>query len=187
MGKQKRAERRKRYFIKRGFQISFILKFCFLVLAGVMLSTGLLFFFSKDTLTSTFQQSRLVIKNTAFAILPAAVYTNLITLGLITAATIAVVLLVSHKIAGPWFRFEKELAEIGNGDLRKVITLRKKDQMAAVADNVNKMTSSLRERIADIQKEVEGAIQTASDENASANLKGQLARLKQKIGDQFKL
>ena len=75
--------RRRHYFINKDFQLRFILKFCLLILCGVLVSTGLLFLFSQDTLTSTYEQSRLVIKNTSLAILPAAVYTNLITLPLL--------------------------------------------------------------------------------------------------------
>ena len=89
MSEDKQSQRRRDYFVKKGFQFRFILKFCLLVFIGVVISTGLLFLFSQDTLTSSFQQSRLVIKNTGLAILPYVVYTNLITLGLITLATIA--------------------------------------------------------------------------------------------------
>ena len=106
MARQKPQFRRRNYFVKKDFQLGFIVKFCALVLLGVVISTGLLLFFSQDTLTSSFQQSRLVIRNTAWAILPAALLTNLITLGLISFATILVTLFISHKLAGPLFRFD---------------------------------------------------------------------------------
>ena len=69
-------KKRKIHFIKKDFQFKFILKFCLVVLAGVTISTGALFFFSSDTLTSSFQDSRLVIKSTSLAILPIVLYTN---------------------------------------------------------------------------------------------------------------
>jgi len=100
MSQNQHPYRRRRYFVKREFQFKFILKFCFIILIGVIFSTGLLFLFSQGTLTSSFQLSRLVIKNTASAILPAIIYTNLITLGLITLATIVVTIFISHKISG---------------------------------------------------------------------------------------
>ena len=124
----KRSYKRRQYFIKKEFQVKFILKFCLLIVVGAIISTGLLFLFSQDTLTSSFQQSRLVIKSTGLAILPSVLYTNLITLGLIAIAAIIVTLFVSHKMAGPLFRFEKELRNIGEGDLTTKVVVRKDDR-----------------------------------------------------------
>ncbi len=177
---------RRHYFIKKEFQSKFILKFCLIILAGVLISTGLLFLFSQGTLTSSFHQSRLVIKNTAVAILPAVICTNLITLGLISLATIVVTLFVSHKIAGPLFRFEKEIKEIGQGDLTKKIGLRKEDQITNMAESLNKMTASLHEKVLDIRTGVEHLIESASKQNASQGLIEELNRLNQKIKNNFK-
>jgi methyl-accepting chemotaxis protein len=187
MSQQERTYKRRQYFIKKDFQFKFILKFCLIVLIGTILSTGLLFLFSQGTLTSSFQQSRLVIKNTSLAILPALIYTNLITLGLITLATIVVTLFVSHKIAGPLFRFEKELKEIEKGDLTKSIRLRKKDQTTDLADSLNKMTAGLHEKVLDIRTGVENLIESASKQNAPQELIEDLNHLHQKIGINFKI
>jgi len=48
-------------YVKKDFQFRFILRFCLLLFIGVVMSTVLLFLFSQDTLTSSFQQSRLVV------------------------------------------------------------------------------------------------------------------------------
>jgi methyl-accepting chemotaxis protein len=179
--------KRRHYFIKKGFQFKFIVKFCLIILIGVIISTGLLFLFSQGTLTSSFQQSRLVIKNTASAILSTVVYTNLITLGLITLATIAVTVFISHKIAGPMFRFEKELKEIGEGDLTKNIKLRKKDQVTEMAVSLNKMITGLHDKVLDIRSDVEHLLESASKQNAPEGLVEELNHLYQKIGNSFKV
>ena len=187
MTHDKRPYKRRHYFIKKDFQFRFIIKFCLLLLIGVVISTSLLFLFSQDTLTSSFKQSRLTIKNTALAILPATIYTNLITLGLITLATIVVTLFISHKLAGPLFRFEKDLEVIGEGDLTKTIRLRKKDQITDMADSLNKMTASLHEKVLAIRTEVEQLIELASKQNAPAELIEELKNLDEKIGKEFKI
>ena len=187
MSQQERTYKRKNYFIKRDFQSKFILKFCLIILIGTILSTGLLFLFSQGTLISSFQQSRLVIKNTSLAILPAVIYTNLITLGLITLATIVVTLFVSHKIAGPLFRFEKELKDIEKGDLTKSIKLRKKDQTTDLADSLNQMTASLHGKVLEIRTGVEHLIESVSKQNATQELVDQLNHLYQKIETNFKI
>lgn len=187
MSQQERIYKRKNYFIKRDFQSKFILKFCLILLIGTILSTGLLFLFSQGTLTSSFEQSRLVIKNTSLAILPSLIYTNLITLGLITLATIVVTLFVSHKIAGPLLRFEKELKEIEKGDLTKSIKLRKKDQIADLSGSLNTMTAGLHEKVLDIRTGVENLIESASKQNAPQELIEELNHLRQTIEMNFKI
>ena len=184
---QNRHSYRRHYFIKKDFQFKFIFKFCLTILMGAIVATGLLFLFTQDTLTSSFQHSRLVIRNTALAILPAAIYTNLITLGLITLATIIVTLFISHKLAGPLFRFEKELREIGEGNLTKVIKLRKKDQITNMADGLNKMSASLREKVLAIQTEVAQLLDSASKQNAPQELIEGIKDLNQKIQTNFKI
>lgn len=187
MSQDKQLYKRKSYFVKKDFQFRFILKFCIILLIGVIISTGLLFLFSQKTLTSSFEQSRLIIKNTGLAILPSVLYTNLITLGLITLATIIVTLFVSHKIAGPMFRFEKELKEIGGGDFTRRVTLREKDQITDMADRLNNMIASLQDKVIDIRTEVEHVRKSASTQNAPKTLIDELNKLHQKIESSFKV
>ena len=187
MSQQEHFYKRKQYFIKKGFQFKFIVKFCLLVLIGVIISTLLVLLFTHGTLTSSFQHSRLIIKNTSSAILPAVIYTNLITLGLISLASILVTLFVSHKIAGPMFRIEEDMKEISEGDLTKKIRFRRKDQITDLADSINKMTASLQEKILDIQTEVERLLNLASRQNASDDVIEELNRLHQRIATNFKI
>ncbi|UCD32022.1 MAG: methyl-accepting chemotaxis protein [Desulfobacterales bacterium] len=179
--------KRRQYFVQKDFQLKFILKFCIVLFIGIIISTGLLFLFSKDTLTSSFDQSRLVIKNTAFAILPSVFLSNLITLGLITLAAIVVTLLVSHKLAGPLFRFQKELNLIGEGNLTQTVRLREKDQITPMADSLNQMRVNLQDKVLDIKKEVEKIIESEPGKDASLELVEQLNYLHQKIESNFKI
>jgi len=187
MFQNKAQKKRRQYFIKKDFQFRFILKFCLLVLVGGVISTGLLFYLSSGTLTSSFHNSRLVVSETSFAILPAVLYTNLITLGLIVLATIGATLFVSHKIAGPLYRFELEMKDIGEGDLTKSIKLRQKDQISEMAKSLNKMVAGLREKVLAIQSDLNTTIQTASNQEVPENLIGELTHLNRKIGSSFKV
>ena len=186
MSQGKKPYKRSHYFIKKDFQTKFILKFCFLLLAGVIVSTGLLFLFSQDTLTSSFQNSKLVIEITAMAILPTIIYTSLITLALLAIATIIVTLFVSHRIAGPMFRFEKELKEIGEGDLTKKISLRKNDQAEILADCITEMTAGLNEKVTFIRVKLERIRESARKQNASGEIIEELESLHQYMLDNLK-
>jgi methyl-accepting chemotaxis protein len=179
--------KRKYYFVKKDFQFSIILKFCLLLLIGAAISTGLLLLFSQDTLTSTFRDSRLEIRTTASVILPAIIYTNLITLALITVATIIVTLFISHKLAGPLFRFEKELREIGEGNLSKNICLRKDDQMITLCEDMNRMSECLRGKLLTICDDLGEITRRASERKENEELVSELGKLRLKINSEFKL
>jgi len=179
--------RRRHYFVKKEYQTKFILKFCLLVALGAALSTVLRLVFARGTLTTAFDQSRLTIQNTWEAILPAAVTTNLITLALISLACVGVVLFVSHKIAGPLVRFEKDLKEIEGGDLTKVIRLRNKDEMKELAVGLNSMTSSLRTKVADMVREMERIADSAASQGAPQGVIQDLHRLRAKTAESFRI
>lgn len=181
------SHKRRNYFIKKEFQVRFIIKFCLILLAGIAISSGLLFILSRDTLTTTFDQSRLVIENTGLAILPSLIYTNLITLALVTLATIFVTLFTSHKIAGPLFRLEKELKDIGEGNLAKVVTLRKNDQTAEMARSLNQMTRNLNAKVSAVKQEVDDLHETAVREKAPQAVVTRLQELRHRLATQFTL
>ena len=187
MSRSAQSYKRRLFFVKREFQFNFIWRFCLLILVGGTLSTGLILYFSRGTLTSMFQQSRLVITDTAFTVLPVAIYTNLITIVLISLATICVTLFVSHKIAGPLFRFEKDIKAIANGDLTLMIHLRDDDQLRELAEDINAMTVSLNKKIRDFQKGLEKIIESASKEGAPLWFLEELESLHQRFDQNFKL
>jgi len=98
-----------------------------------------------------------------------------------------VTLFVSHKIAGPMFRFEEELKRIGEGDLTNKVMIRKKDQITDMAVSLNDMIAGLRAKVLDVQTEVEHIRQSASRQNAPKALIEELDHLHQKIGSNFKI
>lgn len=182
MTEQAKAHKRSRIFIKKEFQTGFILKFCLIFLVGIILSTALLFVLSQDTLTSSYAESGLEIRNTGNAILPAVILTNLITLGLITLAAVAVLLYISHRIAGPMFRFEKDIARVAGGDLTVSVNLRKKDQFHGMALALNRMIQSMSSRVAYVDARLL-KIQSLSDEGKSVD--DEISKLRTLIRESF--
>jgi len=136
--------KRKQYFINKTFQSEFIVKFCSLVILGSVVFGVILYLFSKHTLTTSFENSRLVIKSTADYIFPGLLFGGIITAMITALAAGAVVILMTHRIAGPMYRFEKYINEIGSGRLCPDLKIRKKDQFQNVADSLNKMTNDLK-------------------------------------------
>ncbi len=145
--------KRRNYFIKKQFQTRFILKFCALVVLGAVISGVILYLLSRGTVTTAFVNSRLSIVNTADYILPALIGSGLVSIALISIATVIVVMYLSHRIAGPLFRIEKSAEEIGSGNLAFKIWLRSTDEITRMADGLNEMTENLRKSLLEIKSQ----------------------------------
>lgn len=61
---------------------------------------------------------------------------------------------VTHTIAGPVYRMEKVVRNIGEGDLTHFIKLRPKDELKDLADAMNEMTMGLRNKIISFKENV---------------------------------
>jgi len=187
MSQQHPGYKRRNYFIKQEFQFKFIMKFLAVLLAGGVLSTILVFVFSRGTLTSSFDHSRLMIRNTAEAIMPTLVVTNLVTLCIITLAAIGVTLFVSHRIAGPMFRFEQDLKKIAQGDLAVRIHLRQKDQFSEMAKAFNEMAVSVHGKVTDIDLAVDRILTRDKQNRTCADYEKMVSELKEMIHKNFSL
>jgi len=158
--------RRRNYFINKGFQTEFILKFCGLVAVGCVVFGIVLYAFSSRTLTTSFENSRLVVKSTASYLLPGLLFGGVIA-GLVSiiAASI-IVLLMTHRLAGPMYRFEKHAQRVGSGDLYTGLNIRKKDQFQNLATSFNKMTDGLNMgllNVAKVSEKLDNLIEELSD------------------------
>lgn len=135
--------RRRNYFIKREFQARFILKFCILVALTALISSVVIYRFSSESVTTVFENSRLLIKPSTEFIMPGLILSSFISVILVGIATVIVVLFVSHKIAGPLYKIEKSLGRIADGDLSFDVYLRKTDEAKMLAEAFNNAARSL--------------------------------------------
>lgn len=65
-------------------------------------------------------------------------------LGVVILIMSALSIFVTHKIAGPVYRFKKDLAEVSAGNLDITIKLREKDDLKDLAEDLNAMIKELR-------------------------------------------
>jgi len=161
--------RRRNYFINKGFQTEFILKFCVLVAVGCVVFGGILYVFSSRTLTTSFENSRLVVKSTADYLLPGLLFGVLI-VGLVMAIAAAiVVILMTHRVAGPMYRFEKYAQKVGSGELIPDLRIRKKDQFQNLVSAFNNMSQNLSMgllKVIGVSEKLDGLIEDLSDSSS---------------------
>lgn len=134
--------RRRRYFVKPSFQIRYIgvILIAVFLVASICISST---FYSSisllgEKLGNVYPQGRLVVTLREINFIIAFRILCLVPL-------IAVIgILLSHKIAGPAYRIERALREIGKGNLDIQIKLRKYDELQGIAEAINEMTSDLK-------------------------------------------
>lgn len=150
-------EKRRNYFIKKKFQMNFIVKFGLLLLLETVLIIALFMYLSSDTLTTGYSHSILRVENTQdFFIIPFTLV-SLICFIAIGLVGMVVFTLLSHRIAGPLYRFEKILQQMGDGDLTPNVILRKKDQLEEFEKLINILVDTLDTRMGNIKRNLEQA------------------------------
>jgi len=61
---------------------------------------------------------------------------------------------ISHKIAGPLYRFEKDIKSLAkDGDLTRIFRLRKRDEMQELAEALNTMVSGFRGKLINLARD----------------------------------
>lgn len=155
MSREEGMKKRKKYFIQRLFQTKFIILFLFLVILGSIISGGLLYKRTSVDLGNSYSEAHSKLKTTGELILPNVLIGNIVAIIIIGVATVALTVIISHRVAGPLYRFEKTTEQIAQGDLTIVTRLRQYDQVKSLADALSRMTMELREKILDIRKKSE--------------------------------
>ncbi len=148
----KKVNRRRIYFIEKRFQARFIVKFCLLVILGAMVTGALLYLLSVGSTTVTFENLRAKVFTTADFLFPLLIQTLLVATVVVGLATIILTLFISHKIAGPLYRFKKELGSVESGDLSRNFNIRKNDQLQDLAVSMNNMINKLRDNLSELKK-----------------------------------
>ena len=177
--------RRRNYFIKKNFQVNFTVKFLIIILIEAFLAAGLFLYMSKGTLTTGYLGSELRIARTYDFFLPMLLLSNLIIVGISAVIGIAVLIFLSHRIAGPLYRFENILNSIKKGDLTQRFKLRENDQFAELANSINEHTDTLDKNMGHLKagvmefSQLASKMQTALASDPSANK--ELERLLQEM------
>lgn len=145
--------RRKKYFIKPGFQSRLTAIFILIVIIVANIVGALVYGFSVEKLESNLvEEAKLPVdsKQLGQALLPGVIIAELISIFVVAFICI----FVTHTIAGPVYRMEKVVRNIGEGDLTHFIKLRPKDELKDLADAMNEMTMGLRNKVIEFKENV---------------------------------
>jgi methyl-accepting chemotaxis protein len=150
----KTYKRRRIRIVKMEFQRDFILKFCAIIIFSALVISAIVYILSMSSATTVFENSRLEIKRTADFILPLLILSSLVAIIAAGAVTIIVTLFISHRIAGPLYRMEKDIADVTNGNLGLNIRVREKDELQNLAKSLDQMVKSIRNTVVEVKNEL---------------------------------
>ncbi|MDR0291921.1 MAG: hypothetical protein LBI01_04030 [Elusimicrobium sp.] len=129
-------------FIKKDLQYGYM----FLIVVSVLLGIAITVFEVLSTFQSVYKDYPAILQP-----LYGRLTSIFLTFGLKIAVYLALVILfsaiLSNKLAGPIFRFEKTCDEIAEGDVTKRVRLRKGDQFITLQNKFNNMMDVLDKRI----------------------------------------
>jgi nitrogen fixation/metabolism regulation signal transduction histidine kinase len=171
--------RRRRFFVKAGGQRGLLAGVLILVLALIIIASGLFYILANRNLQhATYRAHFETLRNTMQMLLPWLVIVNLV--GLVVVLALAI--FFTHKIAGPSYHLICDLKKIQDGDLTIETAFRKGDGLKDVATAMSGATTSLRVGITEIKEKVNNlADMTNLDESARekiVEIMGKLDKLK---------
>jgi methyl-accepting chemotaxis protein len=147
---------RRKFFIKKDLQGKYIFKYFLLFGLGSILFTLIFSFFSSNTLSIVYEDYRLQLGTTPGILMNRILSTQWILIVVGGILMMVVTLLLTHRIAGPFFRFETTLDEMIERNLSCRIFLRKKDEGKELGQKINELNRVLS---ADLVRLLENASQ----------------------------
>jgi methyl-accepting chemotaxis protein len=161
--------RRKKYFIKPGFQSRLTAIFILIVIIVANIVGALVYGFSVEKLENKLvEESKLPIdsKQLGQALLPGVIIAELLSIFVVAFICI----FVTHTIAGPVYRMERVVRNVGEGDLTHFTKLRPKDELKDLADAMNDMTMGLRNKVINLKENLAQIHENIDGTKASGNL-----------------
>jgi len=157
--------------VKKSFQRWLLLQVTGAVLLSAGLAAVVLYFYARQEVGESFYSAHVAIRRVSDLLLPvilAGTAVSLVAGGLLA-------LFLPQKIAGPLYRFEESLRQLGEGDLTVKVVLRKGDILVDFADTVNETIEQLRERVTVIQQ---GLPEDGGDNEAEKKSRQELHKFK---------
>ncbi len=155
--------KRRNIFIKKDFQGKLILGYFLFVVGGCLFFFVLLGFFSADSLTISYQNHDLQFEQTPIMLFKKAISTYWLFIVVISVFLIAGTMFITHRIAGPIYRFEKTLDRMLKKDLNTTIKLRPKDEGKALAEKINQFNKELSQTLITLQRNTKALEELLSD------------------------
>jgi len=143
--------KRKIYFINKELQGKFIFNYFILLTLGSILFIAIFSFFSSNTLSIVYDNYHLQLGTTPGILFKKILSTQWMFIVLGGIFICFITMRLTHRVAGPFYRFEKTVDEMIKGDLSVEVGLREKDEGKELAEKINLFNSKLLQNLNRIQ------------------------------------
>ncbi len=134
---------KRQYFINKELQGRYIFKYFLLFGFGSILFTLTISFFSSNTLSIVYDDYRLQLGTTPGILMDKILSTQWVLIVIGGIVMVVITMMLTHRIAGPFFRYEKTLNEMIGKNLSYEIFLRKNDEGKELGIHINTFNQML--------------------------------------------
>ncbi len=135
--------RRRNFFINKEYQGRTIFHYFLLILAGSILFSLVFSFFSSNTISIVYDDYHLKLGTTPGILLDRIFSAQWFFIVICGGAVILITLFLTHRVAGPFYRFEKSIDSMLEKNISLEIHLRKKDEGKDVAERLNRFNQMM--------------------------------------------
>ncbi|MCP3924654.1 MAG: hypothetical protein GY714_18925 [Desulfobacterales bacterium] len=146
---------RRQYIVDKEFQGKFVVRNVIISITLLFIFSFLLNYFSEDSISILYENYRINIGGTSSVLFDKFLSAQWLMFLLGGIVIVIYSILVSHKIAGPMYRFGVTMDEMIKGNLITSVKLRKTDECMQLADKMNSFNSGLREKTSEIMKHLD--------------------------------
>lgn len=139
---QKPQFKRRTIFVKKSLQLRYMALIILSVLAGLLIMALELTF----TLNEIFDQYPVLLQP-LYDHFPSIAYGFIYKIAIYVVFVVLISAILSHKMAGPVYRFEQTCKAVAKGDFSQRVHLRKGDQLMDLQDDFNKMMDRVEQEI----------------------------------------
>ncbi len=139
--------RRRKYFIDKEYQGRAIFHYFLLILAGSIVFSLVFGFFSANTISIVYDDYRLKLGTTPGILLDKIFSAQWFFIVVCGAVVILTTLFLTHRVAGPFYRFEKCIDAMIGKNISSDVHLRKNDQGKGVAERLNRFNRMLADHL----------------------------------------
>lgn len=140
--------KRRNYFINKEFQGRYIFNYFILATLGSLLFIIVFSFFSSNTLSIVYDNYHLQLGVTPGILFKKILSTQWLFVVLGGGIVVVITMILTHRVAGPFYRFEKTLDQMIEGDISNKIVLRQKDEGKELAQKINAFSFALGDKLA---------------------------------------
>jgi methyl-accepting chemotaxis protein len=147
-----RTWKRRNFFIKKDLQGKYMFSFFIFLVAGSVIFTLIFSLLASNTMTIVYDNYKLQIGKTPLMLIKEILSAQWIFIVAGGFLFVVLSMFLTHRFAGPIFRFEKSIEEMTKGNLNFRIYLRAKDEGKELAEKINILIDMLSSDIKEMRR-----------------------------------